>query len=188
MENFNELESLWKAQSAIEPSQTSGEIIEKAKLKIKSIKSAHFWTIGILSTLIVVLLSYYFWIYNSQIANQIKGLGIMILVIIVRVILEIISIILFRKIDFTLGLNEYILQLISFYRLRRLIHLVLTPIIYLSYCFGFMSLLPLFKENFSKGFYLYLLISGIGFLVFFSFMLFKIIRKDINNLAFLKQV
>ncbi len=187
MESFNELQSIWKAQPAVELSQASNEIIEKASLKIRTIKRSHFWTIGMLTTLIFVLSYYYFWLYNDKNSHQIRGLGIMIFVIISRIFLEILSVIKFKKIDFTQSFNNHVAHLLTFYKFRKAIHFVLTPIIYFMYSVGFVSLLPLFKQNLSEGFYLYILISGNGFLLFFSYFLFRIIQKDLNNLAFLKR-
>jgi hypothetical protein len=105
-----------------------------------------------------------------------------------RVILEIISIIQFYKIDFTADFKNYTKQLMSFYKLRKAIHFILTPIIYIGYIVGFTSMLPLFKENFSTGFYIYILVSGFGFLILFSYFLLKVIKKDMKNLDVLKQL
>jgi hypothetical protein len=49
-------------------------------------------------------------------------------------------------------------------------------------------MLPLFKENFSTGFYIYILVSGFGFLILFSYFLLKVIKKDMKNLDVLKQL
>ncbi|WP_395077706.1 hypothetical protein [Flavobacterium sp.] len=188
MEKFEELQSIWDKQSDATPKFDSKAITIEANRNIKIIKIKHFWTIGILSVIVFILVYYYFWIFNDAIADRIIGLQLMIFVLIGRVILEIISIFQFKKIDFTATFKNYTKQLVSFYKFRKVTHFVLTPIIYLSYCFGFISLLPLFKESLSNGFYLYVLISGIGFLVFFSYFLIKGIRQDMNNLEFLKKI
>lgn len=188
MENFKELKSIWNKQPAIAEKLVSKKIEEKSFQKIKEQKAKHFCTIGILVILIFVLIYYYSSIYNTEIVSKIKGLGLMILVIVIRVILEIVSIIKIKKIDFALSLKKYSYQLLSFYKFRRAVHLIFTPIIYLLYIVGFISLLPLFKENLSKGFYLYVLLSGIGFFLFFSYFLLKIILKDLNELKFLQTI
>jgi hypothetical protein len=188
MENFEDLQSLWTQQSEAAPKLNSNEIITEYHKKIKAIKREHFWTIGILSTLVLVLSYFHYWIYNSEIAKQVKGLELMGIVIIARIIVEIISVVLFKKVDFTNSFKNYTAQLVSFYKFRRVIHFVLTPIIYILYVYGFISLLPLFKETLSRGFYLYVQFSGIAFLVFFSFLMYKIIKKDLKDLDFLKNI
>lgn len=188
MEKFEELQSIWNQQSDSVPKLNSNEIIAEANQNIKSIRAQHFWTIGILSATVIVLLYYFFWINNDSIAEQIMGLKLMIFVLIVRILVEIVSIIHFKKLDFMTNFKNHTQQLLSFYKLRKVIHFILTPIIYFTYCFGFITLLPLFKANLSAGFYLYILISGISFLIVFSYFLITAIKQDLSNLNFLKNV
>lgn len=188
MEKFEELQSIWNQQSDLKPTQKSIEIIKIAQEKSRIITIKHFWTIGILSTLAFILLAYYIWIYTYNSMSFKLGLGIMIFVIVIRTILEIVSIKKFKKINFNIDLKNHTLQLKEFYTLRKTIHYILTPIIYLIYILGFIILLPQFKQNFSNGMYLYILISGFGFLIFFSFFMIREINKDINNLKFLENV
>ncbi len=186
MEKFKELQSIWNQQAVRQPKLDTEKIEEKSFQKIKAQKAKYFWTIGILSTLIFVLIFFYKLIYNDEITSKIKGLELMILVIVIRIILEIVSAILFKKIDFTTSFKNHTNQLVSYFKFRKTIHFIFTPIIYLLYIVGFYLLLPLFKTNLSHGFYLYVLVSGVLFLTLFSFLLFKIIRRDLNDLNFLK--
>ena len=186
MEKFKELQSIWNQQAVNQPKLDTEEIKTKSFQKIKAQKLKHFWTIGILSTLIFVLILFYKLIYNNEITSEIKGLELMILVIVIRIILEIVSAILFQKIDFTTSFKNHTDQLVTYYKFRKTIHFIFTPIIYLLYIVGFYLLLPLFKTNLSHGFYLYVIVSGIVFLTLFSLQLFRIIRKDLNDLKYLQ--
>ncbi len=186
MENFNSIQSIWNQQPVVSPKSNSETFQTKSLHKIKTQKAKHYWTIGILSTLIILLICFYANIYKVEITSKIKGLALMIFVIVVRCSLEIICIIKFKKIDFTTSFKKHSAQLISYYKLRKTIHFFFTPVIYTLYIVGFVSLLPLFKESLSKGFYLYVLFSGFGFLTFFSFLLFKIIKRDFADLKFLQ--
>lgn len=186
MEKFKELQSIWNQQAIIQPKLDTEEIKTKSFQKIKAQKVKHFWTIGILSTLIFVLILFYKLIYNDEITSKIKGLELMIFVIVIRIILEIVSAMLFQKIDFTTSFKNHTDQLVTYFKFRKTIHFIFTPIIYLLYIVGFYLLLPLFKTNLSHGFYLYVIVSGIVFLTLFSLQLFKIIRKDLNDLNFLQ--
>ena len=186
MEKFKELQSRWNQQAVIEPKLDTEEIKTKSFQKIKAQKVKHFWTIGILSTLIFILIFFYKLIYNDEITSKIKGLELMIFVIVIRIILEIVSAMLFQKIDFTTSFKNHTVQLVTYFKFRKTIHFIFTPIIYLLYIVGFYLLLPLFKTNLSHGFYLYVIVSGIAFLTLFNLQLFKIIRKDLNDLKFLQ--
>lgn len=186
MEKFKELQSSWNQQAVIEPKLDTEEIKTKSFQKIKAQKVKHFWTIGILSTLIFILIFFYKLIYNDEITSKIKGVELMIFVIVIRIILEIVSAMLFQKIDFTTSFKNHTVQLVTYFKFRKTIHFIFTPIIYLLYIVGFYLLLPLFKTKLSHGFYLYVIVSGIAFLTLFNLQLFKIIRKDLNDLKFLQ--
>ncbi len=188
MEEFNEMKSIWNQQLEASPEKDSSSIIDESNQKAKKLKFNYYSTIGILTVLIFVLGYYYSSIFNSQIAKQIKGLEIMIAVIVVRIVLESISVFKFNEIDFTTDFKSYIKQLVKFYKFRRLIHFVLTPFIYVLYVYGFVSLLPLFKETMSNWLYLYVQFSGFGFLIFFFFILYKIVKRDLADLDFLKNI
>jgi hypothetical protein len=188
MEKFNEIKSMWNQQLEANPNRNSNDIIDESNQKAKKLKNNYYWTIGILSILVIVLSYFYYSIFNSQISKQIKGLEIMIAVIVVRIVLESISVFKFNEIDFTTDFKSYIKQLVKFYKFRRLIHFVLTPFIYVLYVYGFVSLLPLFKETMSNWLYLYVQFSGFGFLIFFSFILYKIVKRDLADLDFLKNI
>jgi hypothetical protein len=188
MEKFNDIQSLWTKQVDASPLQDSNAFIKIANQKIKTIKRNHVWTIVILSATIATLLYYYLWLFSPAISNRIIGLQFMILLLVARVILEIISIIQFHKIDFTTDFNNYARKLIYFYKFRKVIHFILTPIIYVGYIVGFTLMLPLFKENFSTGFYIYLLVSGFGFIIVFSYFLLKGSKQDMKNLNVLNQL
>lgn len=185
MEKFDTLQDIWNQQSVIEPKLSSETFEIQSFKKIKSQKAKHYWTIGILITLILILIIFYAYIFNIKIMNRINGLALMIFVMIIRCSLEITSIIRFKRINFTTSLKIYSDQSISYYKLRKAIHLFCTPVIYLLYIVGFISMLPLFEENLSEGFYLYVVISGFGFLIFFSFLLYRIIKKDFADLKYL---
>ncbi|MCU0443412.1 MAG: hypothetical protein MUE85_00745 [Microscillaceae bacterium] len=187
MENFDEIKNTWSQQPIIEPKITSDVFVAKSLQKIRAQKMKHYWTIGILMSLIFVLLYFYSSVYRNEISNKVSGLTIMIIVIIVRCTLEIVSILKFKQINFTSDFKNYSNQLIAYYKLRKAIHFFFTPLIYSLYIIGFISMLPIFQENLSKGFYLYVLISGFVFLTFFSFLLIKIIKKDLADLKFLQR-
>jgi hypothetical protein len=188
MKDFNELQSLWNNQKDAEINTPSDEIITIANNKLKKVKQQHFFTIGILLVTAIVLVCYYLWIDNANTNGKLFGLKMMIIVLVIRILLEIMSILKFKNIKLTASLTQYSTQLISFYQLRKIIHYVLTPIIYFSYCYGFILMLPLFKANLSTGFYNYIISSGVFFLVFFSFILYRTVKSDIENLNYLKNL
>jgi hypothetical protein len=188
MEQFNQLKAIWNQQAMVEPALNSKTFERDCLQNVKAQKAKHYWTITILAGLIILLAYYYSFIYTRETVSKTKGLALMILVIIARCALEIAGMAKLRSVNFTDSFNNYNAQLIAYYHLRKITHFFFTPAIYILYIIGFISLLPLFKERFSNGFYLYVLISGCLFLVLFSFLLFRIIKKDLSDLNYLQKI
>lgn len=188
MKTFEDLQSIWNQQTESNSNPTVTDIIKQAEAHTKKIKRNHFWTTAILSLTSILLISYYIGVDAYKHTQFSIGLSIMIVMLLLRVIFEWISVKKFKNIKTDVSLIEYSKRTRLFYQWRKKIHYILTPIVYLIYMAGFTLLLPLFKENFSKGFYLYILISGFGFLLIFGFIMMKMIKKEIHLLDFLKNI
>lgn len=188
MKTFEELQNIWDQQTESDRKPTANEIIKKAEVHTKKIKRSHLWTKVILSLTSLILISYFIWVgaYKQTLLGF--GLCLMITMLLVRVALEWISAKKLERLKTDVNLIEYSKLAYQFYEWRKKIHYIFTPVIYLTYIVGFTLLLPVFKENFSRGFYLYILTSGYVFLLIFALFMIRIIRKEIKLLNFLKNV
>lgn len=188
MKTFEELQNIWDQQTESDTQPTAAEIIKKAEAHTKKIKRSHFWTRVILSLTSLVLISYYIWAGAYRQTQFNFGLCIMITMLLIRVALEWISVKKLENLKTDLNLLEYSKLAQQFYKWRKKIHYILTPIIYLTYTAGFTLLLPVFKNIFSRGFYLYILLSGYVFLFVFGLFMIRIIQKEIKLLNFFKNI
>ena len=188
MKTFEELQNIWDQQTATETQPTASEIMKKAESQTKKIKRSHLWTKVILSLTSIILISYYIWSGAYRNTMFSIGLCIMILMLVSRVALEWISVKKLANLNTDLTLIEYSKLAHQFYTWRKKIHYILTPIIYITYTAGFTLLLPVFKNIFSRGFYLYIVLSGYIFLFLFAFFMIRIIQKEIKLLHFLKNI
>ncbi|WP_166920691.1 hypothetical protein [Flavobacterium poyangense] len=188
MKTFEDLQNIWDQQGESNAKPAADDVIDKAETHTKKIKRNHFWTRIILSVTMIILIFYYVWVGAYKQTLFSLGLGIMISMLLLRIVLEWISVRKLESIKADVSLIEYGKQAHQFYQWRKKIHYIFTPIVYLSYIAGFMFLLPIFKESFSKGFYLYILVSGFGFLLFFGFLMIRIIKKEMRLLDFLKNI
>lgn len=188
MKTFEDLQNIWNQQTELDIKQAAADIITKAEANTKKIKQNHFWTKAILSLTSIILISYYIWVgaYNQTLFSF--GLCIMITMLLSRIVLESISAKKLENLKIDITLIEYSKQAQKFYQWRKKIHYIFTPIIYLTYVIGFTLLLPIFKENFSRGFYLYIISSGFGFLLIFGIFMFRIIKKEVQLLNFLTDI
>lgn len=188
MKTFEDLQNIWDQQTESDTKPAVTEIIEKAETHTKKIKRSHFWTKAILSLTSLILIFYYIWVGAYRHTTFSIGLCIMITMLIFRISLEWISVKKLKNLKTDVNLIEYSKMAHGFYNWRKKIHFILTPIIYLTYIAGFTLLLPIFKDHFSRGFYLYILTSGYAFFLIFGFFMIKMIKKEIQLLNFLKNI
>lgn len=188
MTDFNNIQEIWNLQKDAKPEKNALELIAQAEKHSKTIKQNHIWTIGIISFTVLILICYFVWTKSYQFNSLTFGLSLMISMLVFRIILEINSGVKFRRITPDLSLIDYSKKVKDFYEWRKKIHVILTPIIYISYFIGFTMLLPAFKANFSDGFFIYYLVSGYGFFLIFGYFLTKQIRKELQLIEFLKGI
>lgn len=188
MKTFEELQNIWDQQTEPYTKPTAADVIKKAEAYTKKIKRNHFWTGIILGLTSLLLISYYIWVGAYRQTLFSLGLSIMIAMLLFRVALEWLSMKRFKALKTDISLMEYSKVTHQFYQWRKKIHYRITPVVYVTYIVGFVILLPIFKESFSKGFFLYIVSSGFGFLLFFAVLMLRIIKREIQLLDFLKNI
>lgn len=187
MTDFNAIQHLWQQQGNA-PKKEPDTIIQKAIKKQQLFQYRQRSTIGILLITVGVLI-WYFILYLKTPNTNIKiSAGLMIGSILCRITVEVISHWQLYHIDFKQSLKDYTQQFTKFYIFRNRIYFFVTPVTMLLYSLGFMYLLPDLQANMSKGWYLYILISGVIFLVGFSVFLFWNIKREMRILIQIKQI
>jgi phosphatidylserine synthase len=188
MSSFTDLEQAWQRQPA--PGNTRpqpDQVLQLADQQTKQIRNKHRWTIGILS-LTVAIVAWYFILYAKFSMNRFSiGLLLMIASLLIRIFIEYISFRKLQQIDIRSDFKTYIGKVTNFYSKRRVIHLLITPLIYAIYIIGFVLLLPVFQEQFSEAFYIYVLVSGFGSLAILAVVIFRSNRKELELLKRLKR-
>ena len=189
METFDDLQNLWNKQSDSKDIKniSASDIIQKAEGQIRKLKITHIANIMVLSLTMGVLVWYFLWVSAHKIGMTL-GLSLMIGSLVVRVLIEWISSQKLKKVKLHQTVNEFSRQMDVFYTWRKKVHVIFTPIIYITYVIGFIILLPIFKKYLSSGFYLYVLISGITFLSVFAFFLFRFLKKELQMLSKMKNL
>ncbi len=179
MEN-NKLTQIWKSQKNDVRLEASDSIIKKAEKQ----RNSQFVTIGILSVTLIIVIAYAFAYASNNWNDFTLGLILMISSLFVRIVIEYITI--YRKKSRLILLDNRSFQkyLQKHYKIRLRVNYIITPICFGIYVWGFIKLLPYFKNMFSKGFYIYIIISGIAVLVVLSVIIIRVILKEQK---FLKQ-
>ncbi len=185
MEAFDELQTIWNKQPQPRVVTSSAQLMEKGEAHMKELRAGHRGTIAILTVLIATLVAYFIFI-GAHLLNELTlGLSIMIGVIIVRVLLEWMSVRKFNAIRYHHSVVDFTEKMRHYYAWRKRVQRIFIPVIYISYTVGFSLLLPTFEANLSRGMFWYVVISGYGFLTGFAFLMVRILRQERRLLDFL---
>lgn len=180
MENDN-LNKLWDNQANHSSSLNPKGIITKANKQ----RVGQYISIAVMSLTVVILVTYAFYYAFNQWNTFNLGLILMISSLTFRIILELFSLYRKEKQLISMAQNSYLAYLKKYYKTRLIINYVVTPVCIAIYIFGFYLLLPYFMDYFSKGFYTYILISGIVSIIG---VIAIIAKSSIKEQRFLKQL
>ena len=174
MESFEELKSDWEQQpEVIPPKDGSKKILER----ISFLRNKQKVTYVVLGITMIILIGFFFYISAYRYDQVMLFLGIMIGAIFTRIAVEMVSVRKLKKLDRAMNMELFALKTMQYYKNRKRIHYVLTPLLILVYCWSFIGLLPYFKMSLSEGFYTYIQISGtivlIGLGIFIGFHIKK---------------
>ncbi|TYA74096.1 hypothetical protein [Seonamhaeicola marinus] len=185
MINFEDLKSQWSEQpQGTIPHNGASEIIKTATL----LKKKRQITILILTITAVILMGFFFYIAAYRNNTVITALILMVGALLSRVFIETLSVFKLNKIKATINSKTFKENVVTHYRNRIKTHYIATPVIFVLYTFGFFMLLPLFKQELSYGFYLYVVVSGIIVLVVLAFFIGKQILKELSIIKELSKV
>jgi len=183
MDEFKNLKSQWENQPSSDfPKNGAAALLNK----ITFLKKKQKITNAILLLTVAVLIIFFFYVSAYRNVLVMCSLLLMIGSVLLRVIIEMMSISKLNKINVALSRTNFKKQMISYYRKRKIIHFTVTPIIILLYCVGFILLLPDFKANLSSGLYTYIQVSSVVvLLVLGTFIAIQIQRelKVLKNLS-----
>lgn len=184
MNSFEELESNWKNQPEIQVTEKGFQEVLNGLRKIKNKQRITNVVLGITAIILIVFFFYISGYGNKQV---ILGISLMVGSLLVRILLEVLSIRKLKKMNAVAHSMDFRKDLIGYYKGRKFVHFVWTPLLILTYVAGFLILLPLFKANLSSGFYTYIIISSMVLLIVLSIFIAKQIRTEMNNLKRLQE-
>jgi len=186
--NFENLSQTWQNQHNLTSLPKTEAVVATAKQKMSNFKKEQLISISVLSLTFLILVVFYFSIGAHQNISKSLGLVLMIFMLFTRIALEIRSKIQLHKMDSTLNFKDFVSKHKRYFQNRKWIHFVFSPFIYLFYVGGFVSMLPVFKETLSTGFFLYIQISGIVVFVALALFIAYHIKKELQELQFLNEV
>ncbi len=179
MTTFENLKSQWENQPELKtPDNGSKMIIEK----VSFLKRKQRITNIVLGITAIVLLGFFFYITAYNNTEVTMALLLMFGVLLVRIIIEQLSIKKLDGLDVTTNNTTFKQKMVNYYKSRINTHYIMTPILVILYIIGFIILMPYFKQGLSTGFYTYIQVSGILTLLVLVFFIGKQIAKEIKIL------
>lgn len=113
----------------------------------------------VLGGAVLILLLFFFFI-SAFISSKIyRGLGIMTVALVMRICMDFATL---KKRQFPIdeALKHYKQQLISYYETRKCMHFIMTPLLLVTYTYGFALLLSIFEQELLGEFYAFSIYSS----------------------------
>lgn len=178
--DFNHLKKLWEASKSdrIPPSSDIEDIIKSAQKKMKSAVRLQWSTIIILAITLVVIGAYFRYVAQfEQVISQV-GMGLMLGGLVIRILLELISIFLSYKINLTETALKSNHAALSYFRFRKIMNGPVTISIVILYSIGFYMLTPEFSLYFSTAMMVLIDLSYILGAVIFTWSIRMSVKKE----------
>ncbi len=182
--DFTSLESAWKkSKNSIQNSEKNVDVIYKKidQAKGDNVKF-YYGTFFILLITLVGIVS--FFVFVAPVKELLSRIGAfaMIIGLVIRILIEVQSILNLKKIRVDHSTLETIESAIGFHKLRKTIHSIIMPVILIIYSIGFYMLTPEFLKYLSTEMVIvYDLIYLVMILILF-FQFRKGIKKEMINL------
>ncbi|HCX21192.1 MAG: hypothetical protein CMB80_15435 [Flammeovirgaceae bacterium] len=148
-DNFDQLKDSWKAAKKEHSAPDSITMLKTVVENHNKSKKAHIWNAAILSSVVIGLLAFFYFLAPMQDTLSRIGIALMIGGLIVRIVIELISHQKASGINYAASSEESAGQAKDFYNYRKKIHGPVTAIIIALYTIGFYSLTPEFSRYFS---------------------------------------
>lgn len=183
MRLFDDLQSEWQGQKGPEiPELGSREVHGRLKYLRREART----TSWILGATVLGIIGFFSYLQAFTSGVVVLAMGLMTGSLLVRIGFEIYGRRRLRDMDPTLPTTAFQERLFGYYRHRKWVHLVLTPVVLVLYGLGFAILLPDFKASLSPGFYTYILVSGAVFALVLFWLIASQVRREFRLLYALR--
>ncbi|WP_400075864.1 hypothetical protein [Winogradskyella sp. R77965] len=176
MNNFENIQSEWQSQPNIAGTSKG---LENVYRKTNELKKKQQISNIVLGTTVAILIIFFFYVKAYLEVKATLALGLMIMALIVRIIIEFLSISSLKNINYNLDFKSFKEKLSGYYKRRVKTHYIFTPIILVLYVIGFLILMPYFKVGLSSGFYTYIQVSAVVVLVIGVVLIFNQAKKEL---------
>lgn len=183
-EELNELKQVWQSakESVVQPGMTPDSIISKAKSKARSSWIMHLGNMTILGGTLAMVCVFFYYLFPFQDALSQSGVHLMVSGLVVRIIVEAISLRKLLSIAITDQTVKTTLDFVEFYEFRRKVNGPVTYLLVGIYVAGFFMLSPEFGRYMGSTWLLVLDFMAISVGVVLVKEIGKGIRREMDEL------
>lgn len=178
--DFKDIQNTWQQQSG---QPTTAPDFKPAQQKLQKLRKEQRITQLVLGITGIILIAFFFYISAYKYNGTLLGMSLLIGVIVIRVWIEIRSRQKLQKINVLLTLEDFKVQLISYYHNRKTLAFRIIPLLLIIYNIGIVIMMYYFYQYLSRGFFYYVVIS---YLVSFVVLFYFIRKQVLKELSILK--
>lgn len=178
--DLDHLKALWgeSRQEQVPPSPNTDEIIRLSQKKMRSTVQSQWATVIILTLTLLVISTFFKYVAGFNHTLSLVGVGFMTGGLIVRILLELISIYLSKQINLAESALQSNQALFSYSRFRNVMNGPVTITILVLYSIGFYMLSPEFSLYFSPKMMILINLSYIPAAGIFTWSIVKAVKKE----------
>jgi hypothetical protein len=182
---MDDLNQIWKeARQGIEPApENVGDMIVSAMKKKKSVLFFHYGNIITLTVVLIMISAFFFFVAPFRDLLSWVGVGMMVVGLVIRILVEIYSAHLYGRIQITNDASTATNNTVSFYQFRKKVHGPLTISIVAIYIVGFYMLSPEFSKHIPMDWLIGFDLSVIPVAVILVWQIRKGILKEMATLS-----
>lgn len=182
MNNFNDIKNIWKRQEANAYIDVPEDLYKKIQKADTVVNNKHTSTIIILLVTMGLVTTGYLLIFKQQNWISIAGIVTMNLSLLIRIVIEVISLRRMRQLDFLSPPAAFANALASFYAWRRKIHQYPTWLTVGAYTVGVGLLFNEFHKHLPAFWFRFFLVQLVIIAIILFFFIRKQIRKELSSL------
>jgi len=183
---MDQLIKKWKQEKeTLSPEGSANLLVMQANIRKKQVQLEIYGNIIVLALSMIILTWFFMFVVSLNDTASKGGMYLMLGGLLVRVVIEIISVVKFRHIRYSDHIAQATAAALSFYLFRRRVHRPVTAFILTMYIIGFYLLTPEFSQHIPLQWMImmhvsFLIIAGVLF-----WLISKGVRKEMSTLKHL---
>jgi hypothetical protein len=183
---MDQLIKKWKqGKETLSPEGSANLLVTQANSRKKQVRLEIYGNLIILALSLIILAWFFKFVISLKDTASQAGMYLMLGGLLVRVVIEIISVVKFRHIRYSDHIEQTTAAALSFYQFRRRVHGPVTVSILTMYVIGFYLLTPEFSQHIPLQWMIMMHVSFVIMAAVLFWLISKGVRKEMSTLKYL---